>query len=183
MQGSIRAAPRRTIMLGTRARHCATREAGVVRAVRTRARANQSALIRAFGRVKWCAARFRRLLRQNFFAGWIIPFAPRRSRAKPHARSGDARFNAAARSRHALQKGPFYRHFCAISDFPQQILSSKIFAPEHWRGERAAHAVAPSAATAIHKIKRDDCSFFATGVMRIAVQIDSRLHCSNVAIH
>jgi len=116
-----------------------------VRAVCTPARANQSALIRSFRRVRWCGARFRRLLRQNFFAGGIFPFAPRRSRAKPHTRCGDARFNAAAPSRHALQKGPFYRHFCAIGDFPQQILSSKLFAPKHWRSEIATHAAAAAA--------------------------------------
>jgi hypothetical protein len=51
-----------------------------------------------------------------------------------------------------LQKHPFYRHFCAIGDFPQQILSSKIFAPEHWRRESAAHAMAPNAAAYTQKL-------------------------------
>jgi hypothetical protein len=82
-----------------------------------------------------------------------------------------------------LKKCAFYRHFCTIGDFPQQILSSKIFALPRRRRQSTAHAVAPRAAAAMHKIKRNDCYFFATGVMRIAVQIDSRLHCSNVAIH
>jgi hypothetical protein len=77
-----------------------------------------------------------------------------------------------------LQKRPFYRRFRAIGGFLQQILSSKIFASEHCSRESTARAVAPRGTAAIHKIKRNDCYFFATGVMRIAVQIDSRLHCS-----
>jgi len=133
--------------------------------------------------VRWRAARFR-LLCGKIFSQAEFCRSPCAGAARSRTRGcGDARFNAAALNLHALQKGPFYRHFCAIGDFPQQILSSKIFAPEHWRGESSAYAVAPNAAAAIHKIKRNDCSFFATGVMRIAVQLDSRLHCSNVAIH
>jgi hypothetical protein len=178
-----RAAPPRTIILGMRARRRATREGGAVRAVCTRARANQSALIRAFrrsgGARRVSGGCCGKIFLQGEFSRSPVPEPGEAARTQWRR----TRFNAAAPSRHALQKGPFYRHFCAIGDFPQQILSSKIFAPEHWRSESTGQAVAPSAAAAIHKIKRNDCSFFATGVMRIAVQIDSRLHCSNVAIH
>lgn len=45
------------------------------------------------------------------------------------------------------------------------------------------HAIPSGKAAAIHNIKRIHCYFFSAGVIGIPVHVDSRLHCTDVAIH
>jgi hypothetical protein len=72
---------------------------------------------------------------------------------------------------------PSTRHFCSEKRAREKFLSP-------WRCcDRRACAAGCGNRASIHKIKQKPCYFSLAGVMRMTVQIDSRLHCTDVAIH
>lgn len=66
------------------------------------------------------------------------------------------------------------REYCAPSEIYYRTIGETIV---------RQHAIASGKAAAIHNIKRIHCYFSSAGVIGIPVHVDSRLHCTDVAIH
>src|SRR5487761_513535 len=89
---------------------------------------------------------------------------------------------AAARlQRETLQKPAFHRRFCDVWIFCKKGVLPIIFLAMNCACDGEARDQTPRERSAIHKIKRNHCYFSSAGVSGMTVQVDSRLHCTDVA--
>lgn len=120
---------------------------------------------------------------EKFFAHRISP------RARPVQPRGCSRVGyrscriVTACFQELFWKCPFHRRFRRPRIFCSEKRMPKKFLLYRRCGDCYACATACGNRASIHKIKGKPCYFFFCGVMRMTVQIDSRLHCTDVAIH